>query len=213
MNEIFRYVDEEQAFSLQQDMAERVSRVDDPGFNPRLICGIDVSYDGDKASVAATVWDIDRKQPVEKVSARYQAFTKYVPSLFGFREGPLLIGISRELESSPDVFLVYGHGVAHPRGFGLACQFGLAVDRPTIGVAKSLLYGRPENRIVVDPEGHSIAGIITTAGGKKFYVSVGHRISLVTACRLVERCVADGHPMPLRLAHLDAERSRGGAIL
>lgn len=187
-------------------MAQRVVCKDDPEFRPRLVCGVDVSYDGDMAFVAATVWDAEHEQFVESVGANDKAAIPYVPGLLGFREGPLLFRIARRMKSLPDVFLVDGQGVAHPRRCGLACQFGLAVKKPTVGVAKSLLYGRPESGTILDPAGRIIARMISTANRRKFYVSVGHRISLDTASRLVERCLVDGHPAPLRRAHLDSMR-------
>ncbi len=213
MNQIFRFVNQENAFMLQRDMAPKVDCVDDPGFNPRLVCGIDVSYDGDTGFVAAAVWDVERRLYLENITAKAKTSTRYVPGLLGFREGPLLAGISRKLQSRPDVFLVDGHGVAHPRRFGLACQFGIAIDHPTVGVAKSLLYGRPENGMVVDPQGNNIGGIITTTYGKRFYVSIGHRVSLETACRLVKDCILDGHPAPLRKAHIESQTLRRRELL
>jgi deoxyribonuclease V len=192
------------------DLAERVVSVDDAGFNPRLVCGIDVSYQGETAFLSAAVWDAERKTWVENAAARLKVPTEYVPGLFGYREGPLLAEISRDLTSFPDVFLVDGHGVAHPRRCGLACQFGLAINRPTIGVAKSLLHGILDNGKVLDVEGNTIGVTLATRTGRSLYVSVGHRISLGTASRVVQGCIDNGHPGPLRKAHLDSLRMRKG---
>ncbi len=166
---------------------------------------MDAAYNGETAYAAAAVWDMESEKFVEKASARDKAETSYVPGLLGFREGPILFRISQRLRSSPDVFLVDGQGVAHPRRFGLACHFGVAVSKPTVGVAKSRLYGRTENGVIVDSDGVRIGRIVTASTGRKFYVSVGHRISLDSASRLVEACLVKGHPAPLRQAHLDSE--------
>jgi deoxyribonuclease V len=212
MNELFQFRDQYQAISLQRDLAGRVSCVDDPGFNPRLVCGMDAAYRGEAAYVAATVWDLESKQFVEKLCKRDEAMTRYVPGLLGFREGLLLFRISQRLRSNPDVFLVDGQGVAHPRRFGLACHLGLAIEKPTVGVAKSRLYGKPENGAIVDPDSRRIGRIIATGDGRRFYVSVGHRISLDSASRLVEACIVEGHPAPLRQAHLDSETLKRNSV-
>ena len=208
MNSIFRFESEAQAIASQINLAERVVSEDDAGFNPRRVCGLDVSYQGETAFLSAAVWDAERKTWVENAAARLKVPTEYVPGLFGYREGPLLAEISRDLTSFPDVFLVDGHGVAHPRRCGLACQFGLAINRPTIGVAKSLLHGILDNGKVLDVEGNTIGVTLATRTGRSLYVSVGHRISLGTASRVVQGCIDNGHPGPLRKAHLDSLRMR-----
>jgi len=91
----------------------------------------------------------------------------------------------------------------------LACHVGLALDRPTIGVAKSRLYGKSDDSKILDPEGEVI-GRILTAQNRKFYVSVGHRISLETASDLVEKSLVNEHPSPLRQAHLESNRAKQG---
>jgi len=100
------------------------------------------------------------------------------------------------------VCLVDAHGIAHPRRFGLACYVGLALNRPTIGVAKSLLYGQVEGSRVIDREdGRILAELVKTPGGKTIYVSVGHKISLEDAVLIVKHCMGSGGPVPIRLAH------------
>ena len=100
------------------------------------------------------------------------------------------------------VCLVDAHGIAHPRRFGLACYVGLALNRPTIGVAKSLLYGQVEGNMVVDREdGCILAELVKTPGGKTIYVSVGHKISLEDAVLIVKHCMGSGGPVPIRFAH------------
>ena len=165
------------------------------------MCGIDAAYEGDTAFVAASVWDATNMEIIETATILDRVSTKHVPGFLGFREGPLLVKIAEKIRQRPDVFLIDGQGVAHPRRFGLACHVGLALDRPTIGVAKSRLYGKTHDSKILDPEGLVNARTVT-ARGRKFYVSVGHRISLETASNLVEKSIVDGHPSPLREAHL-----------
>jgi deoxyribonuclease V len=206
--EIFTFTDEANAVSFQRNMAARVVTVDEPGFDPRLICGIDVAYDDITAYAAAAVWNVRTKTFVEQTCQKDLVGLRYIPGLLGYREGPILAKVVHSLRSTPDTFLVDGQGIAHPRKFGLACHFGMGIDRPTVGVAKSRLYGKVQNGRVLDPDGNQIGRVVSDSRGKKFYVSVGHRISLYTATRLVESCIVNGHPAPLRQAHLDCEKSK-----
>lgn len=177
---------------------------------PRFLAGMDVAYHSDTGFVAAVVWDAKRRVLLGKQHAVEKVSVKYIPGLLGFREGPLLCRIAGKLAPPPNVFLVDGQGFAHPRGFGLACHVGLAIDKPTVGVAKSPLYGKEKRDSIVDSDGKVIGRVVTASSGKKFYVSVGHRISLDTARRLVHDCIVEGHPFPLRQAHLDSIRMKEG---
>jgi deoxyribonuclease V len=207
--EFFQFVDTDHAASIQRKLSTRIKTVDDPNFEPLYLCGMDAAYDYDTAFVAAAVWDKTSRRIVETASAVDKVSTGYVPGFLGFREGPLLVRIAERLRTKPDVFLIDGQGFAHPRRFGLACHVGLVMEKPTIGVAKSRLYGKPENSDIVDPKGEVI-GRILAAGHRKFYVSVGHRISLKTASDIVEKCIVNGHPSPLREAHLESIRAKQG---
>ena len=207
----FRFVSRDQAIALQREMAPQLIGCDDQFFKARLLCGMDVAYSDEDAFGAAVVWDLEHDTVAERVHCVDHTSVPYIPGLLGFREGPPLLRIAEKLHSTPDVFMIDGQGVAHPRRCGLACQFGLATGRSTIGVAKSLLYGKPQQEMIVDPEGHAIGKIVSTSHGRKFYVSVGHRISLRTASQVVEKCLRDGHPAPLRLAHLDSVELKGKA--
>jgi len=207
--EFFQFVDTDHAVSLQRDLSTRIKRIDARDFEPRFLCGMDVAYDGDTAFAAAAVWDAANTKIVETATTVNSVLARYIPGFLGFREGPLLVRVAEKLQVRPDVFVIDGQAVAHPRKFGLACHVGLALDKPTIGVAKSRLYGRSDQGKILDPEGEMI-GRILTAGNRKFYVSVGHRISLETASDLVEKSIVKGHPSPLRQAHLESIRAKQG---
>ncbi len=188
-------------------MSTRVRCVDDPRFEPRYLCGIDAAYEGDTAFVAASIWDMTNMEAIENSTLVDRVSTKYVPGFLGFREGSCLVKIAKRIRCRLDVFLIDGQGVAHPRKFGLACHVGLALDKPTIGVAKSRLYGTPDDSRLLNPDGELI-GRILTQHNRKFYVSVGHRISLETASDLVEKSFVNGHPSPLRQAHIESIRAK-----
>ena len=200
-------MDADHAALLQRDLSTRVKTIDDPDFEPRYLCGLDAAYVGTTAFVAASVWDLVKMETVETTTLVDDVSTKYVPGFLGFREGPLLVKIAKKIRHRPDVLLIDGQGLAHPQKFGLACHVGLALDQPTIGVAKSRLYGRSNDREILDYKGEVI-GRILSEGNRRFYVSVGHRISLETASNIVERSIVNGHPSPLRQAHLVSVRTK-----
>ena len=206
---LFQFVDTDHAASTQRRLSSRVKSIDDPNFEPRFLCGVDVAYNGDTAFAAAAIFDMTNAEFIETATIVDKVSTKYVPGFLGFREGPLLVRIVEEVRARPDVFLIDGQGVAHPRRFGLACHVGLALDKPTIGVAKSRLYGRTDESKILDPRGEVI-GRIVIADNRKFYVSVGNRISLETASQLVEKSLVNGYPAPLRQAHFESIRAKKG---
>jgi len=137
----------------------------------------------------------------------------YVPGLLSFREAPLLLAACEKLRMNPDIIMVDGQGMAHPRRLGLACHLGLFLNTPTIGCAKSRLCGRcqepgnapGDHSELVDREEVIGAVVRTRAGVKPVYVSVGHKIDLADAVNWVFHCCRGYRlPEPTRLAHLAA---------
>ncbi len=162
---------------------------------------------------------------IERVTATLPLTFPYVPSLLSFREVPALLAAFEQLRNAPDLIFCDGQGYAHPRRFGLACHLGVLLDRPSIGVAKSLFIGEhrePARRAgsstsLVDPKSREPIGAVvrTATGVKPVYVSQGHRISLSRAVELT-LAVADGYriPRPTRDAdHFVATVRRGGKAL
>lgn len=185
----------------------------------RLVAGADVTYTTDKASCLAgiVVWDLERAEVVETVLARRRIAFPYVPGLLSFREAPVVLAAVRKLASVPDVFMLDGQGLAHPRRLGLACHLGLCIDRPSLGCAKSLLcgeYREPARRrgstSALMHGGEQIGVVLRTRDGvNPVYVSIGHRITLPDAVRVVLACSAGYRlPEPTRLAHHLVTRER-----
>jgi deoxyribonuclease V len=149
----------------------------------------------------------------------------YIPGLLGFREVPALTDAWAELAPKPDLLLVDGHGLAHPRGLGIACLLGLALDVPTIGVAKSVLVGELAEALADEPgavtplvfKGREIGiALRSRRGANPLYISVGHRVSLATSLDWVRRCLRGRRlPEPTRAAHeaAGALRLSGAAAL
>jgi deoxyribonuclease V len=207
-NDLFEFTGLEQAVTKQQRLSALVKTEDPPGFNPTLICGLDAAYTEDTAIAVAAVWDPATRRIVEIAEFRDKISVDYKPGFFGFREGRPLVGAVARLDSNPDVLIVDGHGMAHPRQFGLACHVGLAVNKPTIGVAKSHFYGTIEGERIFDNNGRILGKVLTKKSGRSCYVSVGHKISLDKAVQIVESCMVDKFPVPLRIAHSEVVRLR-----
>jgi deoxyribonuclease V len=136
--------------------------------------------------------------------------------LLSFREIPPTVLAIRKLKTHPDVFLVDGQGYAHPYGCGFASHLGLVTGKPTIGVAKSKLFGEAEksrNKTDVTLLKHKeeiIGAVVKTKSNcKPVYVSVGHMISLETAIEIARHCVRDNRiPEPILKAHETANTEK-----
>ena len=177
-------------------------------FTPRTVCAVDVAYRGDQGFATGILWDLSSSEIVVKSNIVDKVRVDYLPGFLAFREGPLILAAASKLAKSAHVFMVDGHGRVHPRRLGLACHVGLALGKPTIGVAKSRFYGKVEGDKIVGPQGSLLGRLVETASGKLFYVSVGNQIGLDDAIRLVGQCVVGDHIAPLREAHLEAVRLR-----
>jgi len=178
-----------------------------------LVAGIDVAYAGELAIGAVAVVDYDSLELLESQTATCTVRFPYVPTLLSFREIPPAIAAIRKLRLQPDVFLADAHGLAHPYRFGFASHLGLALGKPTIGVAKSRLIGEPtENgkETFLVHHGEIVGEVVTTRkGAKPVYISIGHRVSLETAVTIVKHCVRENRiPEPLLVAHKLASETR-----
>jgi len=202
-----RDVTTRKAVILQRKLAPLVSQQSVLPARIRCVAGADGAYAGEKAVGAAVVIDYDSLESLEVTTAKARVTFPYIPGLLAFREAPVLVRALRKLKRRPDVYIVDGHGVAHPRKFGLACYVGIIMDSPTIGVAKNRLFGTEVGDTLVDPEGNTIATIIRLEK-KSLYVSVGHRISLEDATRAVKHCVSKRGLEPILLADQQTKRLR-----
>ncbi|MBM3334868.1 endonuclease V [Candidatus Sumerlaeota bacterium] len=205
----------------QRQMARQVILAD--GFGEiRWVGGCDVSLRRSRRSsegaATVTVFSFTTIESIEAATVRGRVEFPYVPGFLAFREFPLVARAFARLKTQPDVLILDGHGLAHPRRFGLACYAGLELDIPTIGCAKSLLCGEFEpfelrrgNRspILLDSETVGFA-VCTRDGVKPLFVSLGHKITLETAVEIVLRCaVRYRQPEPTRLAHAQSRRAIG----
>ena len=204
--DLFEFPGIDQATDQQKSLSRLVIDENEPNFNPTLACGLDAAYTKDRAIAVAAAWSLATKRLVETAEYRDGVSIDYKPGFFGFREAKLLVGAVSRLRSNPDVFLVDGHGKAHPRRFGLACHVGLGINKPTIGVAKKHFYGTIQDQYILDTDRAVLGKTLTGKKGKTCFVSVGNKISLDKAVHLVKSCAVDNYPVPLRIAHKEANR-------
>ncbi|MEV0157056.1 endonuclease V [Micromonospora sp. NPDC050686] len=162
---------------------------------PAMVAGLDVAYaqSGGRLAAAVTVLDARTLAVVDSAVVAGRPAFPYVPGLFAFRELPALLDALDRLTVRPDLLVCDGHGLAHPRRFGLACHLGVLTGLPAIGVGKSPLVGtwvvpareRGAGAPLVD-RGGTVGRVLRTRDGvKPVFVSVGHRMSLDNACARV----------------------------
>ena len=186
---------------------------------PRLVAGLDCAFSGDGERIFAVVvvLRLPQFELVETVSASRKVTFPYIPGLLSFREAPVCLAAVEKLQTQPDLFIIDGQGIAHPRRLGLAAHLGLFLDQPTIGCAKSRLTGTYEEpslekgaySLLKDERGKHCtqpqligAVVRTRTNVKPLFVSVGHKCLLEDAIKVVLDCAVRYRlPEPTRLAH------------
>jgi deoxyribonuclease V len=202
----------EKARKLQTALSKRIICRDRFEIPIKHVAGVDVAY-ADKRSIGSVaVLEYDSMKTVELETAEVTTRFPYIPTLLSFREVPPAASAIKKLRIKPDVFLVDGQGIAHPYRLGFASHLGLVLDIATVGVAKSLLCGKiAESRNgswkPIIHEGNVVGGaVFTKLNAKPVYVSVGHKVSLETAIKIILECSRKHRvPEPIREAHIAAE--------
>ena len=188
----------------------------------RYVAGADIAYSKQEDALFAAVVVLEYPASRQVVSrwASGNATFPYIPGLLSFREIPLLLRVFAELAITPDVLICDGQGLAHPRGFGLACHVGLLLDIPAIGCAKSRLVGEYEepaphsgSRCPLTYKDQVVGSVVRTRENvKPVFVSPGHKVDVDTAVRIVlGTCRGYRLPEPTRLAHLLSQRAKKGS--
>jgi deoxyribonuclease V len=206
----------QEAIELQQKLRQHVVTVDDlietTSGEVQTVAGVDVGFEdeGQTTRAAVSILSFPDLKLVEQRIARLPTQFPYVPGLLSFREVPAVLAALEQFQTLPDLLLCDGQGTAHPRRFGIACHIGLLLDRPAIGVGKSLLVGShaevPDQKgawVALQHKGETIGAVVRTRmGTKPLYISPGHRISLETAIGYVMRCTPKYRlPETTRAAH------------
>ena len=206
-----------EAQALQARLAPQVRRRDETQ-HVEWIAAVDVHYpQRGQARAAAVLYRYPALSLEDVQVVEEPAGFPYVPGLLSFREAPAALKALHALIRQPDLLLVDGQGIAHPRRFGLASHIGLLLDVPAIGCAKSRLCGTAEEPAaqsgawspLVDGDEVIGAALRTRTGVKPLYVSIGHRVDLAAAIRWVLACCRGLRlPEPSRWAH----RAAGGRL-
>ena len=208
-----------QARDCQKNLAPKVQLVPLKK-QPKLIAGIDCAFskDGKKIIAAVVVLKLPDFAPIETTSALRKVTFPYIPGLLSFREAPVCIAAVEKLKTKPDLFIIDGQGIAHPRRLGLAAHLGLFFDKPTIGCAKSRLIGqfqepplekgaytllKDKKGVKRDMQYETIGAVVRTRTNvKPVFVSVGNKCLLKDAIRITLACTTKYRlPEPTRLAH------------
>lgn len=209
-----------EAKQLQIDLRRRLILEWD-GRPVSTVGGLDVGLKGKVARAAVVVLRYPELTPLAAATAELPLTFPYVPGLLSFREGPAVLVAWKKLAAKPDVVLIDGQGIAHPRGIGLAAHLGLWLERPTIGIAKSRLYGQHDEPashkgswtpLLDEDDPTRVMGAVlrTRTSVKPIFVSPGHMIDVPQSIHFALTCAVKYRlPEPTRWAH----RVAGGAVL
>ncbi|MEN6309853.1 MAG: deoxyribonuclease V [Anaerohalosphaeraceae bacterium] len=207
-----------EARGLQKHLAGCV-RLTPLARKPQTIAALDCAFSSDQTQVAAVavVMKLPKLEIIETAEAVLDVTFPYVTGLLSFREAPACLEAMRKLHDIPDVVLIDGQGIAHPRRLGLASHLGLWLDCPTIGCAKSRLIGQYEAIPVKKGEysplkdkGGIIGSVLCSRDRvKPLFISPGHKITLAQSIKVVLSCCTRYRlPEPARLAHQLVTRLR-----
>jgi deoxyribonuclease V len=200
-----------QAIDLQNQLAARVRFVS-LRKKPNIVAGLDCAFSkgGRKILAVAVVLKLGTFEVIETKSAVRKVTLPYIPGLLSFREAPVCVAAVNKLKTEPDLFIIDGQGIAHPRRLGLAAHLGLFFDRPTIGCAKSRLTGsfkeppiKKASFSLLTDKGQTIGAVVRTRMNvKPVFISVGHKCTLEDAIDVTLACTTKYRlPEPTRLAH------------
>ncbi|MBD3257837.1 endonuclease V [candidate division GN15 bacterium] len=200
-----------EAYDLESERVPLLSP-QPPDRGPQRLVAVEAAYGhaAQRIYAVAAVLTFPELNEIERAWHSLPVTFPYVPGLFYYREGPVIVEVLRKLNADSDVILVSGHGIAHPRRIGLAAQVGISFDKPSIGCARRLLIGR--HRPVGETQGSSQPifhrgeeiGLAYRSKDrvKPIFISPGNRCSLAYARDVTVNCLGGYRlPEPLRLVH------------
>lgn len=198
----------EAAAALQRELAAKIIRTDQLVRDPaQFVAGVDmaINEETNKARAAVVLLTYPAMEVIERHVYEEPIRMPYVPGLLSFREIPCILGAFAQLNQQPDLVMVDGQGIAHPRYLGIASHLGLWLDLPTIGCAKSILRGHYDEKALSEEAGAWLpltykretigAAVRTRTRVKPMIISLGHRISLPTSLHYVLAC-SKGYRLP-----------------
>jgi len=200
----------EEAAAYQIELAKKLKF--QPLDNIKTIAGADISFDKGSSTMYAGIVLLGFPEMIVQSYAleTYETTFPYQPGYLGFKEVPALLKVWDLILVKPDVVVLDGNGILHPRRMGVASHFGVLTHQPTIGCAKSILYGNnhlPDKSKFSTTEIKSNGEILgyalrTKDNNKPVYISAGHLITSEQALALIKKCVGNYRiPEPTRLIH------------
>jgi deoxyribonuclease V len=184
---------------------------------PRFVAGADCAFSADKQTIfaAAVVYDRETQRVIEVARVMHAAEFPYIPTFLSFREGPAIQQAIRALKHEFGAILFDGQGYAHPRRCGIATHLAIELARPGVGVGKSRLIGtfgelglRAGATTPLMDDDEQIGVVLRTQDDvRPVFVSVGHRVDLVSAVKLVLACCTRHRiPEPTRQADIEVAK-------
>ena len=207
-----------EAIAIQQELRDKI-QLTPLNKTVTTIGGADISFNkySDTVYAGIIVFSYPDLKPIAESTIVATTTFPYIPGLLGFREVPALLEAWNKLKTKPDVLVLDGQGIAHPRRMGIATHFGLVAQTPTIGCAKSLLtgkYNEPEEHpgatMPLEDKNEVIGTVLRTKRKcKPVYISPGHLVTMQESISIIINCVAGYRiPEPTRMAHLLVNRIR-----
>ncbi|HJT72384.1 MAG TPA: deoxyribonuclease V [Chitinophaga sp.] len=211
-----------EATKIQNQLREEI-RIRERNFPIDIIAGADISFNKFSTTVYAGIvlLRFPSLLPVAYSLVKKEVLFPYVPGYLAFREVPALLGAWEQLAVKPDLLVVDGHGIAHPRRMGIAAHFGVLAQVPAIGCAKKVLCGGYEepglqqgsqSPLIYKDEVVGVA-LRTKNAVKPVYVSPGHKMDVPGAVEVMKQCLGRYRiPEPTRLAHNTVNLFRTGEL-
>lgn len=209
-------LDKKQAEELQDKLKDMVI-IKPISKQINTICGIDSDYKEDKIQSCAVICSFPDIEVIDILKIEGKTKFPYIKGLLAFREGENIIKLIEKIEKDVDCFIFDGHGIAHPKRFGLASHIGVLIEKPTIGCAKNLLFGtyyQPplfplSSTFIKDNEGEIIGHVLRNYKGTLIFISPGNLIDFKDTLSIVIKCMKEEYslPYPLYLAHKNSKFS------
>lgn len=216
------YITPEEAVQEQHKLRQKTT-IEPLPKEIKTIAGADISFNrgSDILYAGFVVLRLPDLQAVAQSLARKEVYFPYIPGLLAFREIPALMKAWNQLPEKPEVVIVDGHGIAHPRRMGIATHFGVLAGQPAIGCAKKILtgtYDEPDTsqgsyQYIVDGEEKIGMAYRSRTNVNPIFISPGHRVSFDDTQRIIEKCLT-GYKLPetTRQAHQAVNKFRKGEI-
>ena len=204
-----------EAIKLQYELQKyiKIKRLEK---EPEILAACDVAFREGKALGAVIVMDANALNVLQIIKKEKEINYPYVPGLLTFREAPVLIECFSDLKFNPDIFIFDGQGLAHPRKMGLATHMGILINKPSIGCAKSILFGsyklpspkKGSYSYLKGKEGEIIGALLRTRGSTKpICVSIGNKITLNESIEFILKVSPKYRiPEPIRIADKASKR-------